>query len=204
MRLFAQLAHDSYMRGTPEPSHLFSLIQYNVHTALTRNSDTLGFSDIWHDYDAISPFCREASVKHLRTTTLIAPQDWPPTLRPTPLQLRIEHHPWIDLFPLPRMRDNVLRAIADPDICDEDELCHDIAQFGDVDKPCLIVWGQPWDPRSWEASISFLRKWGWLLDGCWEIVDATNYWRKKRGEKRLTREEVLDAVSSSRPKFFLF
>ncbi|KAH6652261.1 hypothetical protein BKA67DRAFT_538081 [Truncatella angustata] len=49
----------------------------------------------------------------------------PETLRPTRLELTLPHHPWIDMFPLPRMRDNVLSATATC-LIDEDELCGDL------------------------------------------------------------------------------
>lgn len=35
---------------------------------------------------------------------------------------------------------------------------------------------------SWEAIVALFRKWGWLLTGCLEILEATNYWRENRGE----------------------
>ncbi|EIT73587.1 hypothetical protein AO1008_11858 [Aspergillus oryzae 100-8] len=33
-----------------------------------------------------------------------------PGLRPTTLQRGIPHHPWLDIFPFPRMWDNLIRA----------------------------------------------------------------------------------------------
>ncbi|KAI9152238.1 hypothetical protein HJFPF1_09466 [Paramyrothecium foliicola] len=197
MQAFAQMAHSSYRRGIPDPAHLPVLIQYNVQSALSGNADTLGLSRLWLDYDAVSPLSQGQHAQDLVPTTHVAMANWPPTLRPTPLQMSVEHHPWIDLFPLPRLRDNVLKALGDPTICDEDELCHDLAQFGESDKPCFIVWGPPWDPRSWEASLPLIHKWGFLLDGCWEVLQATNNWREKRGERRLTLQEIFDAIAQS-------
>lgn len=49
----------------------------------------------------------------------------------------------------------------------------------------LAVWGDPWDPRSWEMSQPFARRWAWLIQGCPEIVLSSNKWREKRGEKPL-------------------
>ncbi|KFA56277.1 hypothetical protein S40293_00156 [Stachybotrys chartarum IBT 40293] len=203
MQLFAQGAFASFVAGSPQPSHLPSLIQYNVHAALTRNADTLGLSQLWLHYEAVSPFSPAPPDATIPVATAsVATADWPCALQPTRLQRGVEHHPWIDLFPHPRLRDNMLRAFEDPrGFCDEDELCHDLAHFSDAAKqPTLLVWGVPWDVRSWEASEPLLRKWGWLLEGCGEILDATNYWRGKRGERRLTRKEVEDAIAASRPK----
>lgn len=100
------------------------------------------------------------------------------------------------------MRDNFLKAIGDPDLCDEDVLCQDLCQYdASTGKATLIVWGSPWDPRSWEASPAFLRKWGFLLYGCDEILQATNYWREKRGEGRIKASEVMSAMEKGRLRF---
>lgn len=47
----------------------------------------------------------------------------------------------------------------------------------------LIVWGEPHDMKSWEATPGFLAKWGWIVDGCDELVEISNHWRMKRGEE---------------------
>jgi hypothetical protein len=102
------------------------------------------------------------------------------------LQRKVNHHPWVDLIPLPRMRDNILAAMDHGTIRVFNELCFDIFDVGGgagVEDAALIVWGEPWDPAGWEASEMFLRKWGWLLDGCFEMLESTNRWRLKRGLK---------------------
>ncbi|KID87963.1 hypothetical protein MAJ_11092, partial [Metarhizium majus ARSEF 297] len=45
----------------------------------------------------------------------------------------------------------------------------------------LKVEHHPWEPSGWEVTESFVEKWGWLLAGCVELKEATNYWRGKRG-----------------------
>jgi hypothetical protein len=47
----------------------------------------------------------------------------------------------------------------------------------------LIVWGEPHEMKSWEATPGFLAKWGWVADGCDELVEISNHWRMKRGEE---------------------
>ncbi|GJN74834.1 hypothetical protein PLICBS_008927 [Purpureocillium lilacinum] len=196
IQLFQYRAHASYMHGVPQVSHLPALVQFNVMTALARNAELLGFSKEYLNYDAISTFNKQGPMLGLTVNA----SNWPASLHPTPLQALLEHHPWIDLFPLPRMRDNFLRAIQDPDICDEDVLCHDLAHFDDVaGKATLIVWGDAWDSRCWEASEAFLEKWGWLLFGCPEIFQATNYWRDRRGEGRLSPQQISAYMERSRP-----
>lgn len=47
----------------------------------------------------------------------------------------------------------------------------------------LIVWGDPWEAKNWEVTEGFVRRWGWMMKGCWEgILEATNFWRGIRGE----------------------
>ncbi|KAG0644915.1 Radicicol biosynthesis cluster regulator [Hyphodiscus hymeniophilus] len=108
----------------------------------------------------------------------------PENFRPTVLQHTVEHHPWIDLFPIPTMRDNLLRAGA---AYDNAEICLDIVEVGEKpkEKAGLIVWGEPWDVYAWGASPAFLRKWGWSVEGCYDLLKSTNHWRMERGEKRI-------------------
>ncbi|KAH7118493.1 hypothetical protein EDB81DRAFT_873199 [Dactylonectria macrodidyma] len=107
-----------------------------------------------------------------------------PGLRPTALQTTVRHHPWIDLFPVPQVRNCFIRISAGGY---EDELCVDLVDVeeSDEEKPKLIVWGNPSDPRAWEGTVPFLRKWGWVVRGCQELFDATNHWRETRGERKL-------------------
>lgn len=198
MERFAEHARERFVQGNPTLEHLPLLLQYNVDVALRQNADILGMSDLWLHYEAISPFNKPKMPSEVTVSS--SPGNWPVNLLPTPLQAMMEHHPWIDLFPLPRMRDNVLRAIQDPNVCDEDDLCYDVCQYGHPDDKCvLIVWGPSWDPRNWEVSLEFLKKWGWLLSGCIELIESTNYWRERRGERTLTLREVSNAMTQSVP-----
>ncbi|KAF5632282.1 uncharacterized protein FTJAE_7614 [Fusarium tjaetaba] len=45
----------------------------------------------------------------------------------------------------------------------------------------LIIWGEPHDMHSWEATPGFLAKWSWAVEGCEELVDISNRWRTRRG-----------------------
>ncbi|KAM0335680.1 hypothetical protein ACHAQA_000729 [Verticillium albo-atrum] len=38
----------------------------------------------------------------------------------------------------------------------------------------LIVWGEPHCMESWEATPGFLAKWGWVVEGCDELLQITN------------------------------
>lgn len=186
-KALSKAAQESYLRytnGTPSHGHLTTVIHYNVFHGLARNATLMGLQNEWIIKGTTSPFNQQSPAPRQGD---LAASSWPENLRPTPLQRVIMHHPWIDLFPLPRMRDNFLRALSrasGSDRVNEDGLCRDIVDVGageGVDKAALVVWGEPWDPRSWEATEMFLTKWGWILEGCTEVLEATNYWRKKRG-----------------------
>jgi hypothetical protein len=82
----------------------------------------------------------------------------PPPLRPTRLQMTILHIPWIDRFPFPKMRDNVIRLSCEG--FDEDELFSDIF----IRESFTITPGSlSWDPAGWNMAKSFQCKWGHLF-----------------------------------------
>ena len=47
----------------------------------------------------------------------------------------------------------------------------------------LIIWGEPHDLQSWEATPSFLTKWSWAVEGRKGLIESSNRWRIKRGEE---------------------
>lgn len=202
MNRFAEQAHASFVQGTPALAHLPLLVQYNVQCGFLRNAEMLCVVEEYHNYDGISYFSRYGS--ELDHMTSNWPAEWPPNLRPTPLQLSVEHHPWIDLFPWPVMRDNMIQALKYPEIFDEDELCQDTSDYSVAGRhPMLVIWGPAWDPRSWEMTVPFLTKWGWLFSGCGSVLEATNHWRLRRGESVISKNEFADMVRHSMPKRLL-
>jgi hypothetical protein len=171
-------------KGSPLADHVLKVAKFNVFRALLSNSLTLGFPAEERMEDAaLSPFPRFQGIGS--TTALL-----PLSLHPTKLQCQVPHHPWIDLLPIPRMRDNLLRA---GDTYDDLELCADLIGYynSPTARTGLIVWGEPWDPEAWEVTESFVWRWGWMMRGCEELVRSTNYWRLQRGESPLDFDEVL-------------
>ncbi|OJJ78092.1 hypothetical protein ASPBRDRAFT_167566 [Aspergillus brasiliensis CBS 101740] len=169
--------HSSYQLNCPQADHLLSLTRMNVHRAFVTNMATLGITWEWMKDDSISPFSLTRPGHDLPVL--------PESLRPTELQRSSPHHTWIDLFPCPIMRNNLIRVGND---WDDEELCTDIMGFWDGTSTGpfgLIIWGEPADPRSWEITEGFVKKWGWLIHGCVELMWSTNHWRAKRGERPL-------------------
>lgn len=176
---FAQDAYQGYMLGSPTSDHLLILTKINVFRALAQNMNLIGWSLERMNDDAISPF-------NIPTPAHSVPDQIPSTLQPTRLQKSVIHHPWLDFFPLPRMRDNLIEA---GDDWDDEQLCIDIMGFwNEADNDSgLLVWGEPWDVRSWEMTEWFLKKWQWVVRGCPELMNSTNAWRARRGEKLIFR-----------------
>lgn len=171
--------------SSPRTDSLLVLVKFNIVRALLSNGIMLGFSTAgqYLDADALSPFFERIRPEgpHPSVSSL------PPALRPTKFQCQIPHHPWLDLFPDPVMRDNLIRA---GDAYDKDQLCLDMVGLfsASTGRNGLIIWGEPWDPTGWEVTKPFLKHWGWALRGCEELLRATNYWRQKRGDPSLKFE----------------
>ena len=83
----------------------------------------------------------------------------PEFLRPTPLQLAKVHKRWIDRFPFPRMRDNMILLDG---LVDLEDFIRDL--FG-KDSLCLRpdAQGPTWEPKSWFLGTEFSLKWGYLF-----------------------------------------
>lgn len=122
-----------------------------------------------------------------------APTTIPLALQPTQIQLGIPHDPWIDMIPFPAMRDNLIMLSECGDGVDEDDFCEDALGglyegYDEIETRGIIVWGEPWSPAGWEVSEGFAKKWARLLKGCDELLEATQRYRRARGEERLVVE----------------
>lgn len=158
------------------PSHLLTLIQINVIRACHANARLLGQES--------STDCTKGA---LRLPIPPSRHEHPDTLTPTALQSQVPHKTWIDVLPDPVWRDNFIRALG---TFDERELCNDLvgglfentARQQDEDRQGVVVWSPSWHIDGWELSEGFIRKWGWSIVGCYNILAATNKWRATRGE----------------------
>lgn len=175
---FSTWMHGEYLRGSPRTETLLSLIQFNMTRALVANAKTLGFTTRLMSQQARSPFA-STGVESTFIDSL------PSSLQPTIFQLTIPHHPWIDLLPVPELRDNLLHR--DPKSYDAAQLCRDMRGFQQVTdgRGGVTVWGPPWDPHCWEISPAFAQKYPWVVQGCQGLLVSTNHWRAIRNERPL-------------------
>lgn len=181
---------------------LITLVQYNVIRAVIFNMTLLSIQD------RLPEGCMESlGVVPLDNDT---PLDMvPPDLQPTPLQNQMQKGSngfnyqtqtnnnfqlpyWIHALPFPTFRDNLI-LFSGSEVCDFQDLAQDLGEglykgFDDAERRGFLVWGNPWSRQDWEVSDGFLKKWGFLLKGCWDVIEATNRWRELRGEERLILE----------------
>ncbi|KAH6712058.1 hypothetical protein BKA61DRAFT_609525 [Leptodontidium sp. MPI-SDFR-AT-0119] len=187
--------------------HLLRLIHFNVFRGLITNKALLYGRTFQTkvNLDFVLPESRNLC-DGLALIRSKPGQALPTSLSPTYVQASIAHSPWINMFPFPALRDNLIKAEKDFDhedlffdlfgemfICRaiepiskevrvaEDELEDDVT----ARRKGLIIWGEPWDANSWEATPGFVNKWTWLLRNNHDLIESTNRWRAKRDEKPL-------------------
>jgi hypothetical protein len=192
--------------------HLLHLVQYNVFRAFVSNKQTLNLLLTGQADRRMSPTTCPISGPY-RDDTCVFPlnPNIPVALTPTLYQQTHPHPIWINLFPFPRMRDNLIRRqgsfdhwelltdligeflganqfprrqglpltinLTDPEPHDEDTVT--------TGRKGLIVWGEPYDVQSWEATPGFFAKWAWAVEGCDDLLESSNRWRSIRGEDQI-------------------
>ena len=152
LQRFEAFAQQLYIIHSPQLAILPILSQFNFIRALLANMDTLSLSSKQMGDDALSPFNSPHYHRHGASPRL------PDGLRPTALQSTTLHHPWIDLLPMPEMRDNLFRRGLD--CFDEEKFCHALRGRIPGHDPGMLIWGEPWDPNGWEVTEAFARTWG--------------------------------------------
>lgn len=192
--------------------HLIHLIHYNVFRALVSNKNVLKLfaTIITQGNDLVNPhhgkrLCDGPTVIHPLHLNL------PDSLLPTSLQMVYPHSNWIDMFPFPQIRDNLIRwedyfdvmdfwrdlfgdLVNDnisitPGACESSLASTSVLLQGEDDdmitagRKGLIVWGEPYEKGSWEATPGFIKKWTWVLEGCEELIEISNRWRAIREEE---------------------
>lgn len=185
MKRFEDFAIRSYVARIGALKILPSLSQFNFVKALFANIEVFGLSAEEMSDDALSPFNKVVSTAHPGDNETARFSQLPTALQPTDLQHATPHHPWIDLLPMPTMRDNIFRQQLDD--LSEENLCHAMRGLAPDQNPGLLVWRDPWDPSGWEVTEEFAKSWRWVIVGCWDLLHSTNTWRARRGERALFR-----------------
>jgi Domain of unknown function (DUF3425) len=81
----------------------------------------------------------------------------PDSLKPTLLQLSTVHWAWVDKFPFPDFRDEI---ILHSGTIDDEEFLEDLFA---MEAFTLAPGGASWDPYAWSINPEFQQKWGYLF-----------------------------------------
>lgn len=176
LRQLERICYEHYVAASPRTELLLGLTQVNLVRALMLHMDILGYTSTQMHNDALSPFCMVGPSRIGNEVGSL-----PSSLQPTALQRSTPHHPWLDLFPIPQIRDNLIDLES---LVDEYGLCEDLCSSTEGTAG-ILVWKEPWDPTGWEVTSSFASVWGFAIKDCWDLFRSTNYWRMKRGDKPL-------------------
>lgn len=107
----------------------------------------------------------------------------PPPLRPSSLQLAVKHRNWIDRFPFPRLRDNMILL---GDQIDLDSFVYDLFNM-----PSFTLRSEgekcTWNPTSWRMERDFGRKWGYLFMSHVKLFASTPHADSGRSGERVRR-----------------
>ncbi|KAE8381857.1 hypothetical protein BDV26DRAFT_289060 [Aspergillus bertholletiae] len=156
------------------------LTNFSGTSAFLENAKQLGLSfGDFADDNSESPFYSRDAGRYQPISYQALGAD----LQPTPEQMRIPHHPYLDIIPFPSFRAKALMAISSgtPEFS-EDELCFDLAHDS------MRCWGStasslhgrgngtPWDARSWEVAPWFLKKWEFLVGSEDDAIYRNSLW----------------------------
>ncbi|KAH8548139.1 hypothetical protein BGW37DRAFT_507597 [Umbelopsis sp. PMI_123] len=106
----------------------------------------------------------------------------PDIFKPTDLQLKVPHPPYVDIIPWASMRDRLIMNL---------QVLEESTFKEDVHKECTIWGGDPLFTQCWEISPVFFRKYWFLCDK--DMVKTSNFWRAQRGETFLKFDNLPNA-----------
>ncbi|CAG9948968.1 unnamed protein product [Clonostachys rosea f. rosea IK726] len=203
-------SQSSMLSASPCSDQLLSLVNYNTFRGLFINKAMLATLS---EHFPPGSNTAVNIMKGLpgQATVIPSSPDIPTSLVPTRQQMRVPHATWMDFIPFPQMRDKLIRhndefdhrqfirdMVGDlldelyflrPSVKTSPPGTHNITIQDGLDDQItatrngLIIWGDPHIQDSWEATPGFFKRWGWVLQGCGEIVKSTNYWRSLRSEE---------------------
>ncbi|KAF2754366.1 hypothetical protein EJ05DRAFT_139342 [Pseudovirgaria hyperparasitica] len=129
---------------TLDPSDQVAATALPAHYALFLNGDILGLT------------CGMSAPSRSLTPIEIVPA----SLYPSMLQLVTVHKLWIDRFPFPRFRENMLNLSP---VIDDEQFLRDLFGLDSGKSFCVREGGMSWEPRDWFMGKQMSEKWGWLF-----------------------------------------
>ena len=182
-----------YDTSTTSQSLVFPLSPDGAKISLPILSTIHAFTTIATCLDVISKIW-DPGYRH--TLAPIAPTHLPPNLHPTPTQMTVPHHPFLDALPWPSVRDNLicifnLPPASRPPVAQGDDgkgegimkLWQDLddSHEGVRVHGNFVEWGagSELSEEVWEIGELFYRNWWWCIDA--RIVGTANAKRRERG-----------------------
>lgn len=113
----------------------------------------------------------------------------PVAFQPTSAQIRIPHHPLLDLIPFSSIRSKLICVLAmpqhirPPNAKGNMALMDIVSDMEDDVEGFRISGSDGYREEDWEVGGAFAKKWWWCLDR--KTVKRTNEWRMQRGAGRL-------------------
>ena len=173
---FDSSSSSSLSDGSLADSYLLPVHELTLLKAIMRIASRMGCKDELWSLTARSPFNGGFG-----TPSDQLPMAW----QPTPSQILMPHHPILDFFPWPSVRDRVIGIFSLPDETRPPNavgpmaLVHLAYDMEDSAEGVRIYGGDPYDPSCWEVGQVFFQRWWFLFDR--EIIENSNRWRRLRG-----------------------
>ncbi|RAH54098.1 hypothetical protein BO85DRAFT_471323 [Aspergillus piperis CBS 112811] len=175
------MVHVEFATGSLQADMRLGVTRLNILRALYTNIDILGYDARYMAADeALSMF---AMIGPRCLATIGREALLPPALQPTEIQRTVPHHPWLDLIPISRMRDNLILM---ENLMDDGQMCRDMCGYHSqvlrAGRRCQTGIGET---GVIEITETFFQLWGWSVKDCWDLFRSTNAWRMRRGERPL-------------------
>ncbi|CAE6400000.1 unnamed protein product [Rhizoctonia solani] len=140
------------------------------------------------DFSEADPQLREAGALikyHIDNYRRSENYHLPPSLRPTLTQRTVQHNGVIDGLIFPSMRDRAILLTGRFDLAE----C-----FADLMRAVIIHGDDVLAHANWEISLNWMKRYHFLVDEP-ILNDSINPWRRKRGERELTMQDIQPPTS---------
>ncbi|CAE6405424.1 unnamed protein product [Rhizoctonia solani] len=175
--------------GGPQQSVYYTLHPGGAGNATGTESQTLNPPPpVVDDFGEADPQLREAGALikyHIDNYRRSDNYHLPPSLRPTLTQRTVQHNGVIDGLIFPAMRDRAILLSGRFDLAE----C-----FADLMRAVIIHGDDVLAHANWEISLNWMKRYHFLVDDT-ILSDSINPWRRKRGERELTIQDIQPSTS---------
>jgi hypothetical protein len=180
LSLLDDFSSSSSGSGVSADSYLLPVNELTILRAILRISQRIGCDGTFWQLEAASPFYTGCG-----TPSEQLPECW----RPTPSQLLVAHHPFIDFLPWPGVRERLISLMSLPPEARPPNAASPLAlvEFAyDVEDnhEGMRIWGEDvYDPAAWEVGQVLFERWWFIFDR--DVIENSNRWRRLRGAAAL-------------------